>query len=507
MSNTGFRADWTQRQGAGLQAHLSSSARAGVLALVVGLLALPAESQEGGGGQENDGRPQTELQNEAEAAVRAVCSGLAVLNDQDSLVGLEVELFRRCNEMIETANELDGVTDPERIDASLGLGASELAGAWQQLAGEEAATQGTLGTEVSDAQLDNLGARIAAIRRGMSGMTVVDIGLYTGSGTMRLGDLDLPLFSQLSGDGGDTTTTGSPDGSSRRWGAFLNGTFGFGEKDGTGREDGFDVDSSGVTLGWDYRFSNHFVGGVAVGTATVDADLLAVSSGTVSGGGVEADGTSLSLYFTSFGEKFYLDGSLVLGDDEFTMERRVVYGSRTDRDAQDRVARSTTDGSRTTASLGAGYSGQAGAVSYGPYARLSSLQIDIDGYTEATPGAAELALVIGDQEIDSLVSVLGFDLSRAFSGNSGVLIWQGSAEWNHEFDDDPRTIAAHYAFDPNQLPFNISTDEPDRDYYLASVGLVGVFPKGWQAFLNVDSIFGRENIDFTQVTIGVRLGS
>jgi len=437
---------------------------------------------------------QTQLQQDTETSVRIVCGGFVQdfgSPDNPALTPQQSDLFRRCREMVHSSNDLDG-REPDAF--SLDLTEEELNGAYQNLAGEEAINPGTMSTEIQDVQLANIARRLAAVRRGASGFSVVDLGFATDSGVLQASRLGLGPSTEQPRGGAASADSAGPE----RWGVFINGIFGFGDKDGTDNEDGFEFDTAGVTAGADIRLDNNVVLGGALGYGSMETTFDDTATGTVTGGGVDADGLGAALYLTKWWEKLYLDGVISYGQNGYDFERSIRYPT------VNRTATADTDGDLWSATLGFGYDVAKGGWTYGPYLRASAFQLDIDGYTEH--GAGGLELEVDKQEVESLLSMLGLQVAYAASKSWGVLLPQGRIGWNHEFQNDSRVIIARYLNDPSSAlhPLVAFTDEPDRDFFPVSLALVFALRGGTQLFINYDTLIDLDDITNHTFTLGGR---
>lgn len=455
-------------------------------------------------GQTDRQQEQTGLQNATEAGIRQVCAGLINLPDRSPI---EQDLFVQCASMVNTANEKDGVEfNPDFV---LDISDGELRGAWQNLAGEEFATQGTMGTKISMSQFQNVLQRLVAIRGGASGISVADLNIHTEDRLVSAASLLSPTESEPRGG---AASADNPGAGVDRWGLFLNGTIGFGDRQGSERENAFDFDTRGVTLGADYRLSSEVVIGGAVGFGSMDADLLFTTDPAdaaallVLGGNVEAAGTTGTLYLTWFGESLYFDAAGSYGQDSYDIRRQINFATGPE-SREERTAMAEPDGTHYGLTLGGGYDKSKGSWTYGPYLRASSQNIEIDPYVE-TGSVGSLSLEVDPQEYESLLSILGFDISKAASQNWGVLIPQLRAEWNHEFKNDSLFVRTRYFFDPAKFDpgheLLVRTDEPDRDFFIVSLSLAAVFRGGNQAFINYDTLLDYRDITNHVFTVGVR---
>ncbi len=403
--------------------------------------------------------------------VSTICPQMGQLNSEGLLDETQQQLFFRCRELVQTNLELQGAQD---LPNSLRLSEDEFNEAVQRIAPEETEVMGAGATDTSQDQLTNLGSRMQVLRTGLSNNSLAGIS--------------------WSGDSLSGLSTG--DSNMSRWGMFINGIYGTGEKDPTREEDGFDYDAYGITLGLDYRYSDTTVAGVALGFSNSDVDL------DNNFGEFDTDGYSLSLYGTYYLENWYIEGSLTYGDYDYEGERRITYSSNNPGVAgTNQVVESDTDGEQLGYSLGAGYNGNNQQWHYHLFGRVSGIDADVDAYTET---GSELAMRVEDQDVDSLQAILGGQLSYASSQDFGVFMPFISVEARHEFDDESRRIRARYRFDPTNTNFSFLTEDADEDFYLLSVGTSFIMKNGTQVFFNYDSVLDLDDVDSDTLTLGVR---
>ncbi|MDO6460441.1 autotransporter outer membrane beta-barrel domain-containing protein [Granulosicoccaceae sp. 1_MG-2023] len=430
----------------------------------------------------------SDLQIRTGNAVQAVC---VQFNKNGADGDLQADLFDKCGEMVHTANSLNGIDGPVAKD--LGISREQLQAALQNVAGEETVATGSLATEASGSQTANVSKRLSALlsRNGSFRLSAVNLfGSYA---------LYRPDTAEARGGaGGDEDTL-----MASRWGVFVHGDIGTGEKDASAAEDGFSYDTRGMTLGADYRFGNGMVAGLAAGLSSTSSDFD--ETDTVSGGDMDADVASFSLYALAYAGPVFFDGIVTLGQGRFDLTRSIVIASESDQaenDGADREARSDTDSTQTAVSLGVGSEYNFGAVSLAPYLRAQYLDVEVDGFTET--GAQGLNLRVSDQSIESVTSSLGVRLSRVSNTGFGVLVPQARLEWVHEYSDDVREVETVYANDPRENVLLTVTDEPDRDYFSLGLGASAVLRNGIQMFADVRTLMGLRDFSETQMTLGAR---
>jgi outer membrane lipase/esterase len=415
------------------------------------------------------------------------------LVNQSDLTGAELELFLNAQELVHTANELQG-SGPTSNSLSLDL--EGLQGALQWNAQEESVTQGSMVSKALGGQNAALIGRLVALRSGATGVAInerspKEMADYAGAGQ------NINFAGQRGGAAGD----GQPGG----LGIFLNGSQGWGDQDPTLNEDAFEYDSNDLTVGMDYHFGQNLILGTALGYSKMESDFDSAQS--IVDGSVDADGFTLSAFGNYAIGNLYIDGIASYGMLDFDTVRKIKYPSNNPLiPPVNEQADGSTDSSQYNLAAGIGYNGSYQALSFEPYARVSYLNATIDGYTETNANVFNLKYQ--DQEIDSLISTLGLSTSYAISYQYGVLVPQLRAEWNHEFQNDSRNINSSYAGSGPAVAnvfISTPTEDPDRDFFVVSAGLSAVFKNGLQAFVSYQTLLGYDNFTSNLVTAGGRL--
>ena len=371
--------------------------------------------------------------------------------------------------------------------------------AYFALANDEVATQKRMMEAMMNQQNANVQARLAALRRGARGINV-------GGFSMNLNGLQLPGNVLLAatndvGTGADGDVGGGLLGN--RLGVFINGQISYGSKDATLNEAGFDFDTGGVTIGADYRFTDDFVAGLALGYANTDVEL------DQRGGELDSKGYGLSLYGTYYkGDNFFLEGLLGYGKGDLDQIRnaRFVVGDFSVYSSFE----ASPDVSNYAASIGGGYdyfhldSGLTTTF----FARLNYLKSKIDGYSESEVARANLsgmAVAVKDQSYKSVTSDIGLQVQKAFSFDWGVLIPYARAEWEHEFENDAPVITASYlgnAAGAGLMRFYGS--ELDANYGRVGLGASAQFMHGFSGFVSYDKLVGYQDFDQNDWSFGLR---
>jgi uncharacterized protein YhjY with autotransporter beta-barrel domain len=115
-----------------------------------------------------------------------------------------------------------------------------------------------------------------------------------------------------------------------------------------------------------------------------------------------------------------------------------------------------------------------------------------------------LDFLIVAQRVQSQRAGVEFQAARAISTAHGV--WQPylRLRWMHEYGDDPRRVFAFFRGGQNVFRLGFQTGEPDRSFGEASIGVIGVFPHGWQAYAGWQRTLAHDQLDEDRFDVGWR---
>ncbi|MGI9327138.1 MAG: autotransporter domain-containing protein [Pseudomonadales bacterium] len=327
-------------------------------------------------------------------------------------------------------------------------------------------------------------------------------GLRNGAARINLRNINIagPNVS-ISGEDLQDAIEALADESYERWGFFSDGRINFGDRDESVRVRGFDFDTLSFTVGTDYRLRRNLYLGIALGYNEVDADFDA-------GGGLTQKTTTLSLLATYFNESsFYVDLLATYGISDLDTARRINY---TDAGGTvSRKASGSTDGDQLVAGLGAGFDFGRQRWAFGPHAGLNYSDITVDSFEEK--GAGGLNFAMPQQETRSLTANAGMHVSYTLTPRWGVLVPYARADYVHEFESSSNRARVRFVndsfgadlVDPTS-PAVVNTDGSDANYVVWSVGAHAQFIRGVAAFLDYRGTVGLDEMDLSEVTVGLR---
>ncbi|MCP3868367.1 MAG: autotransporter domain-containing protein [Gammaproteobacteria bacterium] len=387
--------------------------------------------------------------------------------------------------------------DCNELVVSGAQGDPSVTAALEEITPDRATKSNQTSRQGGNTQSGNITNRLLGLRGGITGISLQGLTLHAQDQTVPIGQM---FGSLLSGNKGSGASADDPLAGSR-WGAFVTGDYNWGDKERSFLESGFDFDTWGITAGVDYRFTDQFVLGGAVGYMDTRADM------NNNGGRLDSTGYSLSLYGTYYSEKdFFVDFSATYGDNDFDQNRRISYQLN---NTVTQEASASYDGHMYGFSVGTGYDFFRKGWTFGPRLDLDYLKSKSNGFTErmSNPTAAGggWATQIDGSEQEWLTMQLGGRASYAHSTEWGVVIPYGRLDWLHEFKDDAQVITGRFTNDPGGSNLQIFTEDPDRDYMGLRLGVSGHWKNGIVGFVDYGTILANSRWTSHTISAGLRM--
>jgi outer membrane autotransporter protein len=365
----------------------------------------------------------------------------------------------------------------------------------------ESATKANLtARQGGERQVHNLGSRLSALRAGVNGLSFQGLD-------WRIDDQHLPIallmdayqYTRQSGGGASTDNTLLTS----KLGGFVTGAIGTGSKDETELESGLDFDTYGLTIGADYRVTQQFILGGALGFIDTQTEL---DNNT---GELDTQGYSLSLYGTYFHEEnYFFDFALSYGSNNFDQKRHIVYQLDGLADVNQDLS-ADYDGDVYSLFIGSGYDFNLDEWEFGPRLDLEYLRSNVDEFTEEVSDpnrdGGGWATRVSDTNQTWLTLNLGGRVSYTYSARWGVLIPYARLDWLHEFKDNAQTITAYFANDPAGNAIEIYTDDPDRDYLRLRIGTSIQFQNGINSFFDYATLMAHSRWRHHNISLGLRM--
>lgn len=413
-------------------------------------------------------------------AIDVACPALATSSTPIS--STQSDFLNRCSEIV------------------VGAGNSEIPTALEAMLNNKAQPQSQMATNVQSSQSANLTARMTALRAGASGVSVGGLALVGGGRGLSLAQL---------GDVFRTDNAGSEVGAEfARWGFFVNGQYTRGDFDANQSRPGFDFSGAAITAGIDYRFSDSFVAGAALGYNNASSDL------DLNAGKLDVDGVSLNGYFVWYhGNDFYVQGSVEFNQLEYDLRRNIIYqiasidgsGGTT---SINQVAKASPSGDQQAFELTVGRDFNSGAMQFSPYLRGTWSHLKLDGFTESIDSSAPgfgLATRVDSRSRTNELGVLGALFSYTTSQDWGVLTPNARLEYSHDFKTNPQVVVSRFVSDPTQTEIVVTDPRLDRNFYSVAVGLNALWPGGRSGYLSYEYIGGLTGGQLHRFEAGFRI--
>lgn len=274
------------------------------------------------------------------------------------------------------------------------------------------------------------------------------------------------------------------------WGLLLAPQYGKNSRPETALENGFDSNLKGLLVGLDYRFSDSFILGAAIGHTKDDAAFL---NGA---GSLKTTNNTFTVYGTWVAtERASVDGYLGMGKINFDSQRRVAFGP-----IISGIASGSTSGDQTMAGLSASYQASLGRVNLDPFVTFDYIHTRISGYEER--GTTLLELRYRDRKNISATGSLGARSGTSLAYDWGTLSPSVRLAAVREFQNNAGQISNELVSTPGTALL-VATDTPDRSYTLTGLGVTAALNSGTHLFLDYEKRNGDRLLDSWAVSIGV----
>ncbi|WP_019529441.1 autotransporter outer membrane beta-barrel domain-containing protein [Dasania marina] len=417
------------------------------------------------------GQYQSELEERSAISNQAVYDQLKASGCDDveraatsSCSGATFVVWNNVRELVHTANEL---TNSGPTLFSLDSNLEGLGFALRWTAGEEFASEESLVDSFVSGQLSGLASRITALRSGARGFNIAGVDV-DGNGELAR----ISKYSSGLNAGDQTSDLWS------RLGGFINGSYTYGDQEGSEREDAFDFDGAELNAGLDYRLDDHWVVGGLLGYISEEVDFDAEKS--IVDGGVTMDGLSLSTFVLYQSDSWFYSASIGYQYSDFTTTRSIRYPSfNPNTTSTNTEARSSNDAHTLTTNMSAGYSFfVTDTITIEPSVSVNYQDVSIDEYREKDINNDGFDFVVSKQNIDSLETVASLKTQYTLTTQYGVFMPFVDLQYYSQHKSDQRFIEAAYVGAMETLTsdayFLLPTNSVEVDYKIYSFGVAAV---------------------------------
>jgi autotransporter-associated beta strand protein len=406
----------------------------------------------------------------------AAASGLTP-NQRATAAALDRVAFdSRETRLIGALSELPLETLPSTLDR---IAPEELSAVYQQAVAS------------ARAQSWNLQQRLREARSGWRGFSSAGLRSRDGRGEAKavpggalLGGAGVANLSARLSDLAVNQTREAAD-AGKAWTFFINGELEWVDIDSTANARGYDLQSSGVSVGADFLASENLVLGLTTGYSRGDAELAG-------GGRLKMEGGSqFGAYAGYFKDGFHADGIVGGGMSAYEI-RRAGFGGN---------ARGDTDGREFHMELSGGKDWRVGRITFGPEVSLRYAWAGLQGYTERGSLAP---LRIESQDAHSLQFEVGGHAAYAWKVGSVVVTPEVRMFWQHETLEDSPWVASRFASGAGGV-FRVRGPQVGRDSLVGSGSVTVQLGEKWSGYAAYTGEFLRVNSATHRVNVGLRM--
>jgi autotransporter-associated beta strand protein/YVTN family beta-propeller protein len=384
--------------------------------------------------------------------------------------------FAKTPNQIAVANALDRVSTDPRASSLLSFLEREptinLPADFDKIAPDELSSLYEISFSFANVQEANIENRLGDIRSGLSGF----------NSSLSLAGSPAPIVDGKSGKTIEKNRVLTPA-ADNRWGVFVTGNGDFVNVNGDSNSPGYNFTTGGVTIGIDYRATDHFAVGLAGGYAYTDNNLVDSGRATVNSG-------RGGVYATYFTDRFYLNAYASGGYNNYDVRRADLQG----------FATGNTDGAEFNGFFGAGYDFHLSShITLGPIASLQYTAVHVSSYQESGSLAP---LDIHSDTQESLRSNLGLRLISSWRVGPFEVIPELRASWQHEFKYSALPITAQFASGADGA-FTVHGPGIGHDSALIHSAIEVRWNDRWSSFVGYDGNVGRGGYDSNGVSGGL----
>lgn len=341
--------------------------------------------------------------------------------------------------------------------------------------------------EIAKGQSKNLGGRLAEMRSGIPGGTISAGGLtFMSQGV----PLSFGSLASLLGVDDEESARNEEQRTllgGTRLGLWINGTLGSSDSNRREANAGFKSDTWDLTGGVDYRFTDQFFAGVAIGYSSMNADYAGEQ------GSLDANAKSLFVYSGySLPNGLGFDASVSAMRSDYTQKRVIeLFALDPSGTSYHSLGRDIATGDPRVdqygANLGLTYTIMRGTWTIAPQAQYSVLRTTYKAFRERGP--SDFNLSYAERRSNSQSFSVGSYFDRSFATSVGAFRPYLRAFYfaDSGTSKDLLTSFVLAGSDGSQEPLSLSMQEPDRRYGTAEIGLGFSRPIGTRT---VDFNFG-----------------
>jgi outer membrane autotransporter protein len=392
-----------------------------------------------------------------------------VLQPRISAGRVEVEPAVAACQATQIAAQL--VADPDTPSSVREAAAEVLENNLLAIAPDETTAIAVVAPILATGQFDNLAARVAELRTADMGGTISTGGLTLLSNGIPISLASLAVLNQTDDPQSERNEERRTLLGGTRLGMWLNGNLGSSESDRRESNSGFESDTWNITGGVDYRFTDQFFAGAALGFSSLDADY------SNDQGSLDADSRSVHVYSGyAMPNGFSFDGSVSYLRSDYTQKRVIeimqLDGSGTGMQSLGRdIATGKPSVDQYGFSFGVTYTIMHGTWTIAPQAQFALVRTRYEAFQETGPSDFNLRYEERNNNNRSLS--VGAYVDRTFATSVGAFRPYLRAYYfaDNGASNDLITSFVQANDDGGNETLTLSMIEPDNRYGTAEMGL------------------------------------
>jgi uncharacterized protein YhjY with autotransporter beta-barrel domain len=346
------------------------------------------------------------------------------------------------------------------------------------IAPDETTALAFVAPRLATGQRDNLAVRLNAMRTGDQSGKLSASGLNFVSNGLPVSLSALPMILGVDDDESAANEEKRTLLGGTRLGFWINGTIGASERDRRRGNSGFESDTWEVTSGLDYRFTDKFFAGAALGFSNLDLDYQGGQ------GSLDVDARALHFYAGyALDNGLSFDGSLSYMRSDYD-QRRAIELLELDASGMSyhslgrAIARGETTVTQRSGSVGATWTVMRDTWTFAPQAQFSMLRTVYDAFSETGP--SEFNLRYGERSGKAHSFSFGSYVDRTYATSVGAFRPYGRLLYFIDSGKSKDLLAEFVLANQNgtNTPISFEMNVPDQRYGTAELGLAFSRPIG-----------------------------
>lgn len=287
---------------------------------------------------------------------------------------------------------------------------------------------------------------------------------------------------------------------SSRWEVFATASYGYGNQDTFLPASGFETSTWAETVGAEYSVNERLTVGAAF-TYVQSNNALELGVGDA-----DIEGEALAAYASYRQGGFYADALYSFAMFEHDIQRDTLFGNTATAEPNSRTH---------TLQLNLGLNMAVAGFVTGPYASIDWMIGELESYEEANGNTAigTARLRVPGQTFDSLISRIGWQISRTYALESMRITPQLRMGWAHEYRDELEFVDVELATSPFKMPngesllpvgrFNAQaeTQSPGSDTFELGFGVGFEWDERYRIYVDFAAYLFQNNAFAHQVSL------